>query len=53
LAPTLAACSTIPTGTWSEPSSMFATNSTGLAVSGDRSRIAFGASTGGGTVRAG
>ncbi len=35
------------------PSSTLATKSTGLAVSGDRSRMAFGAASGGGTVRAG
>ena len=38
-------------GTSSSPSSTLATNSTGLAVSGERSRTALGASSGTGTVR--
>ena len=52
-APAPAAWSAIAAGTASSPSSTLATNSTGLPVSGDRSRSAFGAASGTGTVRAG
>ena len=48
-----AAWSATAHGTASSPSSTLATNSTGLPVSGERLRIASGASWGTGTVRAG
>ena len=48
-APWAAACSAIAGGTSSSPSSTLATNSTGLAVSGERLRSASGASAGTGT----
>ncbi len=52
-APCAAACAATAGGISSTPSSTLATNSTGLAVSGPRSRSAWGASTGAGTLRAG
>ena len=51
-APAPAAWAAIVAGTASSPSSTLARNSTGLPVSGDRSRSAFGAASGTGTVRA-
>ena len=52
-APVAAAWSATADGTASSPSSTLATNSTGLPVSGERLRIASGASWGTGTARAG
>ena len=52
-APSLAACALTTSGTARSPSSTLAMKSTGLPVSGWSKRIASGASSGTGTVRAG